>query len=463
MRLTLPEPYIPEKGGFTSENDIFRYREFGERLVNLVSNINEPLTIALDGPWGSGKSVFIKQWAGLIRERGGNVVYFDAFENDFHEDAFSALSSQIYSLAQEKLDKKSKTTKVFLDMAKKVSKAFAPMGLRVAMHAGSFGLLSSEYVKAGEEAIKSIIKELGNETEKIFENTISEKLQKAKEERALLEDFRKSLEDVSQAITKKEQTEDHRVLPLIFIVDDLDRCRPPFAIEVIERIKHLFSVEKICFVLVTNLTHLESSIRGAYGTELDAHIYLEKFYQLKIVLPEPDFEVQNQRDRYLMHLRNNLQLKFGGEQPLEVVFEEINYLANAHALTLRQIEHVMRNVVLLAASSIEKQTPNLPVTAGLCIMRQTHPKLYALARENNLPWKKVEEFLKIDKNNHRNIDIINGWRYLADPDAPEQVTKQFTLWWDRSFLRLNLPQHRHLLQRAFTNDIDSLLGSQVHE
>ena len=70
MRLTPKEPEIPENGGFTDENDLFGYRDFGGRLANLVQNIDEPLVITLDGPWGSGKSVFVKQWAGLLRACG---------------------------------------------------------------------------------------------------------------------------------------------------------------------------------------------------------------------------------------------------------------------------------------------------------------------------------------------------------------------------------------------------------
>ena len=70
MRLTPQEPEIPEVGGFTDANDIFGYRDFADRLANLVQNIDEPLVIALDGPWGSGKSVFVKQWAGLLRACG---------------------------------------------------------------------------------------------------------------------------------------------------------------------------------------------------------------------------------------------------------------------------------------------------------------------------------------------------------------------------------------------------------
>ena len=147
MRFSLPEPHIPEEGGFTTENDIFMYREFGERLANLVSNISNPLVVTLDGLWGSGKSVFIKQWAGLMRERGGSVVYFDVFGNDIHDNAFLALASEIHFLAEDTLGKENQSTQTFLDKATKVAKTLAPTRFRLAAHIGTGGLYIPNILK----------------------------------------------------------------------------------------------------------------------------------------------------------------------------------------------------------------------------------------------------------------------------------------------------------------------------
>ena len=452
MRLTLPEPSDLENVGFTSENDIFGYSEFGERLANLVCSTNEPLVITLDAPWGSGKSVFIKQWAGLMREKyGGDVVYFDAFADDFHENAFLSLASQIHSLAKKALNEDDSSLQKFLDVTKKVGKVITPITLGIGLRAVTAGLVS-------REDVESAIKAFGNESEKV----VLEKIQNFDEERASLKAFRESLKNLSKNITKETKGAAHQSPPLIFIVDELDRCRPPFALEIIERIKHLFSVENVCFVLVMDFPQFESAIKGAYGTEFDAHKYLEKFYQLKILLPEPDFGSQNQRNKYLEYLWNNLQTNFGARELNIVVFDEIQHLANTHKLTLRQIEHVMRNIVLVAAFSRGRTSSLLPVTAGLCVMRQINPKLYALARENSLPWEDVKEFLKIDKNNRRS-DVINSWRYLARPNVSEEVTNQYSAWWQPYFTHLNLPPHRHLLQHVFTNNIDNLLGNRSNE
>jgi len=78
VQLVPPLLEISDLEGFTPDNDLFGLEPFGERLANLVCGLDRPLVIALDEPWGSGKTVFAKQWAGLLRQREVPVIYFDA-------------------------------------------------------------------------------------------------------------------------------------------------------------------------------------------------------------------------------------------------------------------------------------------------------------------------------------------------------------------------------------------------
>lgn len=64
MRLTPKELEIGTEEGFNEANDLLGYADFGRRFANLVGTIDEPLVIVVDGPWGSGKTVFAKRWAG---------------------------------------------------------------------------------------------------------------------------------------------------------------------------------------------------------------------------------------------------------------------------------------------------------------------------------------------------------------------------------------------------------------
>jgi len=71
LRLTVPELSVKAEDGFSPEIDIFKRKQFGERLSNLVVNSNENLVLALDSKWGEGKSTFIKMWCG---ENQFNVI-----------------------------------------------------------------------------------------------------------------------------------------------------------------------------------------------------------------------------------------------------------------------------------------------------------------------------------------------------------------------------------------------------
>ncbi len=72
---------------------------------------------------------------------------------------------------------------------------------------------------------------------------------------------------------------------LIVIIDDLDRCRPDFALKVLELLKHVFHAERVCFLLVSDMGKLCSVIRHTYGHDFDPDAYLMKFYDLRISFP----------------------------------------------------------------------------------------------------------------------------------------------------------------------------------
>lgn len=67
----------------------------------------------------------------------------------------------------------------------------------------------------------------------------------------------------------------------MFFIDELDRCRPTFAIELLERIKHLFDIQNIVFVLSIDKEQLEASTAAAYGSAINAPEYLRRFIDLE--------------------------------------------------------------------------------------------------------------------------------------------------------------------------------------
>jgi hypothetical protein len=83
------------------------------------------------------------------------------------------------------------------------------------------------------------------------------------------------------------QEPDREPVKIVIIIDKLDRCRPTYAVQLLERIKHLFDVEGIVFVLGIDREQLSHSIKALYGSEFDAIGYLKRFIDLDYRLPEP--------------------------------------------------------------------------------------------------------------------------------------------------------------------------------
>ena len=104
---------IGSEEGFTKEKDIFGRREFGERLARIVCELKTPSVFLLDAPWGSGKTTFIKMWRGELAKQGVRSIYFDAFANDYQQDAFLAIASQIVEEASGLQTKASEQLKQF--------------------------------------------------------------------------------------------------------------------------------------------------------------------------------------------------------------------------------------------------------------------------------------------------------------------------------------------------------------
>jgi len=234
--------------GFTSEKDIFQRKKFGEALFSVVSAAEEPFVLAIDAPWGEGKTVFARMWTGLIKQKGGSAVYLDAFDSDYLADPFVALASKVYELLEnETPDRK----KGFIELAKKTGRIATRIGVKALTGVALDGT-------ALEEA--GVADEISDEGALAIDRVLERRIIGAAEDRTTLTAFQQFL----QCYAKESDSE----FPLVFIVGELDRCRPDYALELLETIKHLFSVPNVVFVLVVNRSQLEESIRTKYGSDI---------------------------------------------------------------------------------------------------------------------------------------------------------------------------------------------------
>ena len=74
---------------------------------------------------------------------------------------------------------------------------------------------------------------------------------------------------------------------LVIFIDELDRCKPDYAIQLLERIKHYIISEQITFVFSVNIEQLQHTIKRFYGDDFDACSYLDRFFDFHVALSVP--------------------------------------------------------------------------------------------------------------------------------------------------------------------------------
>jgi hypothetical protein len=263
MNIKHHEIAIPKDTPFA--NCKLQREPYAKVLTEIVGTFADGFVLAINNEWGTGKTTFAKMWMQSLSNDGFQTVYFNAWENDFLDDPRVAIMAELKPLIKGKVDGE-KLFKSVLEKGAVLTKTVAPALL--------MSLIKKHVVDTGplEEAIKNVTEA----TAGILEEQIREYSDKKK----TVAEFRKELE----SFVKKKDSDK----PLIFIIDELDRCRPNYAVEVLEQLKHFFSVDGIVFVLSIDKQHLASSVRGFYGSEgINTDEYLRRFIDLEYSLPKP--------------------------------------------------------------------------------------------------------------------------------------------------------------------------------
>lgn len=325
------------------EGDLWGRRRLGEQLTNYVDRLQCGAVLALDARWGEGKTWFVRHWAKHLTDKEHNVIYLDAFANDYLDDPFLVIASEIAAKLDKTADK---------HLVHKFKKAAAVMqqGLLTIAPTLIASMISCAitggiipFIKVDREGIKekiddAIEKITDNIGEKVTE-AIQNKIDSYEEEKQSLIAFKTTLSELAISLDQ----------PLVFIIDELDRCRPDFAIRLIERIKHFFDIKNIVFVLVVHKDNLAQTIKSHYGyIDEGEEKYLDKFIDFIVPLPKissPVFGAKFHHTKILKNLLNTI-----GEDSEDIFL--IFYLAQfGQYYSPRQLKKKIHQYALLKTDS----------------------------------------------------------------------------------------------------------------
>lgn len=359
MKFRIAEVEVPAREPF--KFDALERKPVVEFLRDLIKQIEGPFVLALDSPWGTGKTTVVRMLRCSLEIEGFQCVYFNAWKDDYVTDPLIPMVSAIDELKTDD-GSKNESFRASMSIVRTAVGPIAKSALKAAIKMGTMGVLDVD------EAIESATADAASDA-------ASDLIDVFQKEKASLEQFR---DELAKAVGKLSQNDPPR--PLIFFIDELDRCRPSYAIELLERVKHLFDVPNIVFVLSIDKKQLEAITAAVYGERIDAPEYLRRFIDLEYALPA--LHTKN----YTRELIKRFEFKDFFEarkQHSTLAYDHDNFveaftlLAGMFDLPLRARERCLTRLAVAITQTPKDHYLDPIVLSLLLVLRIEEPGLYA--------------------------------------------------------------------------------------
>ena len=396
-------------------------------LADFIAEAETPYVLAVDAPWGAGKTVFAQMLRAECRNQQLPTVFFDAWKADFHDDALAAMVGEI----SEEFKSKNK----FANAVRETGKA----------------LISRQMMATG-------LKTIGNA---VGAGALVEGMDKALQKFDVAEEYRKrreALKKFQEALTGYAEQNGGR---LVFFVDELDRCRPIFAVEVLEKIKHVFDAKGVFFVVSVHKEQLGKTIKSVYG-DIDEGVYLRKFFDRDYPLVNRSGFIASVLKNlgFIEHInrRNELLKLRVTPHHLEDEIERIAALCDAYGFSLRDCEQVAHRFASAMMSVDHKQLTFPDITGFFAAMSVAAP----------LEFKKYQDVVA-NMNVHPNAYGLSEFPYAelaeyykkivgCDFEHEEETEKIRYLQWTYTWCCAN----RYLVDSEYRQTVDDIDKSDTH-
>ena len=310
-------------------NNTLERNKYIHSFISMLLSIEKGGVIAIDGEWGSGKTYFVHQVKWLLECTSKNI----------DSEVESVLNRTV-----PKLDNiKGQKYKAFYYDAWKHDKSNNPFFTLLRTLILAFGGI--DYFNQKKGFIESLLKGASHIVKGITQIDVESIFNGIKEFSGINDTAPLSeLEFIEQMDCQVNSFLDYicegQYDKLVIFIDELDRCKPSFAVELLEIIKHYFNNDKVIFVLSTNLSEFQYCIKQYYGEGFNGWKYLDRFIDIRITLPMIMVE------EYCNYLWNNL--------PNDRIDDLAICCAKHFGLTLREIERYNNLVKISIQNAIEK-------------------------------------------------------------------------------------------------------------
>ena len=369
--MTIPICFKNEEQEINKENiwedDLFNRREIADNYTKLIQSIIQPYVISINSKYGSGKTFFLKRWAEQLKQSKECVVFFNAWDCDFVEEP---LLPFLYNF----LEQLKEQGLVKYDLIENLK------------NCGDIGITCfKNFINVASQGIVNIdeLKEKTNanpmKLPKI--NTLEEYQQLRK----VIKEFKEGLKNIIEKLEGKN---------LYIFVDELERCRPTFAIKLLEAIKHLFNIRGLVFILGIDRNQLKHTVSNIYGCGMDGDGYLRRFIDMELELPKPNMKDYTNYLRKKFEIQNRMSDSFRNWIiGYSEFFRFWDIFSELYEFQLRDVEQIYAKFNAITKMLDERIIKITPVLALLLILKMKDPTLYHDFTLDKLTEEKANDFL----------------------------------------------------------------------
>lgn len=428
-----------------TQTDLFGIQVYQDALIKYIKLTDTPMTIALQGEWGSGKTSLMNMLRYHLCEVDA-APYYSIWINTWQYSLMKTPSQAIISIMEgiiNQIGELNPNVDKWQESKKKIGGLFKRMA------------------SVGTKAAVNIVGIEGNLVDELFDNGTT------KSSLSEISQLKDEIADLINAALSRDVTK----TGFIFYIDDLDRIDPPTAVEILELLKNIFDLERCVFVLAIDYDVVIKGLKPKFGELTDANerefrSFFDKIIQLPFSMPVASYSV----DAFLVDALRKIEF-FKDEElnnPLlaETLSEITRLSVGSNPRSLKRLTNTLALISIINEMQIgelaaSQEQHNKLLNYALVCVQIAYPYIYNQLTEE-------PDFKKWNEKIASKLKL----RPLTDLEKESlDMTDEFDEEWEKVVFRM-CQKETFLSSRAFSvssllNKVaeivgdDSILGEEV--
>ncbi len=422
---------VVDKPKKSSQSDLLEIEKYTNGLIKFIESSATPITIGVQGEWGSGKTSLLNTIKEDLCDKNG-AKHFPIWINTWEYSLLSSPDETLMKIVIGLVDEIGKLTKN--NNTEKAKKALALTGTLLKNFGGAIGGVAGK----GVEIAGKLIEDNTNESQ---DNSI------------------KALRNALQIVVD-EAIETNNKSSFIFFIDDLDRLEPSVAVSILELIKNLFDLENCVFILAIDYGVVVKGLQSKFGVlteenEWEFRAFFDKIIQLPFSMPISNYNISKYLQSLLVDVNYFSKSDLEDEESLSKISEIVGLSVGTNPRTLKRLANSVSLIEIIRGEQVITSEERIIEFALICI-QIAYPFIYGLIQKESdfTNWSEqlIYNVVKNNKIDDKDLEALknedefdeeweqNLWRMCQVSSFLKQRTYQLSKL--LNFIKDNIPKNK---------------------